>query len=73
MFSMSPDQMHRQVVRSQDETRRQLALERQAVKAHRADAVPATGTRDTVHTALAAARRVIASLHPRTVRHATVR
>ena len=73
MFSMSPEQMHRQVVRSQDQTRRQLALERQAAKTHRADAVAATGTRDTVHAALAAARRLVESLHPQTVRHAPVR
>ncbi len=72
MYAMSPEQMHRQVVRSQEQARRQMALERQAVKAHRSDTAESSRS-DTVRTAFTAFRRAIASLRPRTVPQATAR
>ncbi len=78
MYAMSPEQMHRQVVRSQEQARRQVALERQAAKAHTAKAhttgtVATANTRDTVRSTFAAASRLIANLRPGIVRHAPVR
>jgi hypothetical protein len=64
--------MHSQVVSGQDQARRQVALERQAAKAHQAEVADGSRT-DTVRTAFTSARRVIESLRPRIVRHAPVR
>ena len=72
MFQMSPEQMHRQVVRSQEQARRQVSLERQAVKAH-ATGAAGTSSRDTLRTVAATVRRTVEAFRPHSVRPAPVR
>ena len=75
MFAMSPEQVHRQVVRSQELVRRQVAAERQAAKAPAVDtATPAeTRGRDTLRTIVATTRRALDAVRPHSARPAPAR